>query len=267
MNESLSPLFISGTFTLVIYSLALALTAFSLKGQFNSAGRLNLLTLTAILCHGLFLYQAIDGQLGQNLNLFNMLGMSLWLASIILLMNSLRRNVHFISLMIGILILIVTAVSLNTSYSVVLTLTGEWPSLIHIFAAMTATGFLLLATIQSGLVFFADKKLRTHPTSYPIYLPPLQAIESFLFQLVLFGFLLMSVSVVVALFYLQNQWASQPLHKTILTVCAWMTYLTLLIGHWRLGWRGVIAAKWTVFGSVFLILGYFGSKLVIELIL
>ncbi|NDG87436.1 MAG: phosphohydrolase, partial [Gammaproteobacteria bacterium] len=40
-----------------------------------------------------------------------------------------------------------------------------------------------------------------------------------------------------------------------------------LLGRIRYGWRGQFAIRWTLLGFVFLMLAYFGSKLVIELIL
>ena len=48
---------------------------------------------------------------------------------------------------------------------------------------------------------------------------------------------------------------------------AWFVFAVLLWGHHTLGWRGVIAIRWTLTGFVLLLLAYFGSKLVIEIIL
>ena len=50
-------------------------------------------------------------------------------------------------------------------------------------------------------------------------------------------------------------------------MAAWLVYGFLLIGKYRLGWRGNIAIRWTLAGFVFLMLAYFGSKLVLEIIL
>ena len=43
--------------------------------------------------------------------------------------------------------------------------------------------------------------------------------------------------------------------------------MVLAWGRYQLGWRGAIASRWTLFGFVLLVLGYFGSKLVLEIIL
>ena len=39
------------------------------------------------------------------------------------------------------------------------------------------------------------------------------------------------------------------------------------IGHWKLGWRGRTAIRWTLSGFASLMLAYFGSKFVLEIIL
>ena len=41
----------------------------------------------------------------------------------------------------------------------------------------------------------------------------------------------------------------------------------LLFGRWRYGWRGSVAVRLTLAGVVLLILSYFGTKLVLEVIL
>ena len=46
-----------------------------------------------------------------------------------------------------------------------------------------------------------------------------------------------------------------------------VTFATLLWGHWQFGWRGRTAIRWTLGGFIFLMLAYFGSKLVLELLL
>ena len=44
-------------------------------------------------------------------------------------------------------------------------------------------------------------------------------------------------------------------------------FAVLLWGKHRLGWRGTTAVRWTVAGFGLLILAYFGSKFVLELVL
>ena len=52
-----------------------------------------------------------------------------------------------------------------------------------------------------------------------------------------------------------------------MTLCAWMLFATLLWGHHQLGWRAQTAVRFTLGGFVALLLGYAGSKFVLELVL
>ena len=57
------------------------------------------------------------------------------------------------------------------------------------------------------------------------------------------------------------------MHKTVLSIIAWIILAVLLYGRVRFGWRGKIAIRWTLSSFVFLMLAFFGSKLVLEFIL
>ena len=55
--------------------------------------------------------------------------------------------------------------------------------------------------------------------------------------------------------------------KTVLSLVAWAFFAVLLYGRWRYGWRGRLAVRGALAGYALLVLAYFGSKLVLELIL
>jgi len=81
------------------------------------------------------------------------------------------------------------------------------------------------------------------------------------------GFALLTLALVTGVLFLQDIFAQHLVHKTVLSIMAWCVFALLLWGRWRFGWRGRVAIRWTVGGFVFLMLAYFGSKLVLELIL
>jgi len=61
--------------------------------------------------------------------------------------------------------------------------------------------------------------------------------------------------------------AFQVSYKTVFAVLSWLIFGGLLLGHWRFGWRGRLAIRWTLIGFVALLLCYVGSKFVLEVIL
>ena len=56
-------------------------------------------------------------------------------------------------------------------------------------------------------------------------------------------------------------------HKTVLSTISWIVFGILLWGRHQLGWRGKTANRWIITGFTFLLLAYFGSKFVLEIIL
>ena len=91
--------------------------------------------------------------------------------------------------------------------------------------------------------------------------------ESLLFKLITTGFLLLSVSLISGLLFINDIFAQHLLHKTVLSIMAWLVFGLLLWGRGRYGWRGSLAVRMTLAGIVLLLLGYFGSKLVLEVFL
>ena len=57
------------------------------------------------------------------------------------------------------------------------------------------------------------------------------------------------------------------MHKTVLSIIAWLVFGALLYGRWRHGWRGRRAVNLTLIGMAMLLLAFFGTKAVLELIL
>jgi ABC-type uncharacterized transport system permease subunit len=53
----------------------------------------------------------------------------------------------------------------------------------------------------------------------------------------------------------------------VFSVLGWFTFGALLVGRWRYGWRGRVALRWIIAGTVFVFLAYLGSKFVLEVVL
>jgi ABC-type uncharacterized transport system permease subunit len=56
-------------------------------------------------------------------------------------------------------------------------------------------------------------------------------------------------------------------HHIVLSIIAWAVFGMLLVGRRLYGWRGRTAVRWTLAGFTLLVLGYFGSKFVLEVLL
>jgi ABC-type uncharacterized transport system permease subunit len=139
---------------------------------------------------------------------------------------------------------------------------------VHILTSLLAYSLLLFATIQAVLTAYQNKNLHKHVTGgLTSTLPALQDMEALLFRLIKFGVTLLTIALLSGFSYLDGFFDKEIAHKTLFSLLSWITFSSLLYGHLRHGWRGRIAVRWTLFGSTFLLLAYFGSKFVFEYLL
>lgn len=139
---------------------------------------------------------------------------------------------------------------------------------IHVLLSVLAYSVLALAAVQASVVAIQRHHLVRHrPGGYLHALPPLETTERLLFSLLTVGFVLLTLSLASGFFYLEDMFAQHLVHKTVLSCAAWLIFGVLLYGRLRFGWRGRRAVRLTLAGFGALILAYFGSKLVLELIL
>lgn len=139
---------------------------------------------------------------------------------------------------------------------------------LHILLSLAAYSVLALGATQALLVWIQRHYLQKHqPSGFIRALPALTSMESLLFSLLTVGFSLLTLSLFSGFVFLEDMFAQSLVHKTVLACLAWVIFAVLLLGRWRFGWRGKRAVGWTLGGFVILLVAYFGSKLVLELIL
>ena len=97
-------------------------------------------------------------------------------------------------------------------------------------------------------------------------LPPLADLEALLFRVIAVGFALLTLTLVTGVLFVDDLLAQKLVHKTVLSVLSWIVFGVLLVGRRRYGWRGVKAVHWTLTAMLLLLLAFFGSQFVIELV-
>ena len=232
----------------------------------GSASTIWLVALAAAALHGWMLIHSTFQTNGLNLAFFNSLSITTWFAVMITLLLNVGRPV----INLGLIFFPVTAVVLL--FSMLFTSSGtsivdtrvQW----HVLISVIAYALLTIAAGQSVLVSLQDKRLRSHrPGGFLRALPPLAVMETVLFQLLVATFLMLTLALITGFVFLDDVFAQRLVHKTTLSIVAWLLLAVLLTGQWRWGWRGQKAAGMTIGAFLSLLLGYFGSKFVIELIL
>jgi ABC-type uncharacterized transport system permease subunit len=225
------------------------------------------IALGAAVPHALLLYHQLAVPGGLNLGFFNALSLVGWLAAMVVIVASAAGPVE--NLGIVVLPLSACAVALGMALQVEHLIIEAQPGLqTHIILSMLAYALLAMASVQALLLSAQDRALhRGRPRGLVRGLPPLVTMESLLFQMIAGGFVFLSLALLTGFLFLQDIFAQHLVHKTVLSIAAWFVFGVLLWGRWRHGWRGRKALHWTLSGIVALGLAYFGSKMVLELIL
>ena len=224
------------------------------------------LTIVALASHLAGCYRLIAQPEGLSLGLFPVLSLIFCTVNGIVLASSIKKPVQnlFILLFPLSLASIVAAQLLHGSGNT-LALTFGLAS--HVLLSILAYSVLTIATLQALFIALQNHQLR-HKRPLPLQLlPPLQTMETLLFEMLWVGQTLLTLSIISGVIFLDDLFAQHVAQKTVFTLIAWCIYALLLWGRHRLGWRGYTAIRWTLAGFAMLMLAYFGSKLVLEFIL
>jgi ABC-type uncharacterized transport system permease subunit len=240
------------------------------RGTPTATGRNIVLALAfaAVVLHSLLLYHRLLIPNGINLGFFNAASLISWIAAVLLILSALRKPVE--NLGIALLPLAAITILLEDMFAArhVLHIYGTWQIQAHILISVVAYSLLTLGMVQAVLLAIQDRHLRNRqPGGFVRALPPLKTMETLLFQMLGAGFILLTLSLITGILFLQDIFAQHLVHKTVLSIVAWIIFAVLLWGRWRFGWRGRTAIRWTLGGFIVLMLAYFGSKMVLELVL
>jgi ABC-type uncharacterized transport system permease subunit len=224
--------------------------------------------LVAVLLHAITLYSTLIIPEGLNLGFFNAMSLIAWLMALLLLLAAFTSPVESL----GVFLLPMTGLSLCLEilfpgqHTLIASQALELK--LHILMSILAYSLFGLAAVHALLLAVQDHNLRNkRPGGFIRALPPLQTMETLLFQMIAIGLALLTLSLVTGSLYLDDMFAQRLAHKTILSMVAWAVFATLLWGRWKFGWRGKKAIRWTLSGFVVLMLAYLGSKWVAEIIL
>ncbi|HTM28830.1 MAG TPA: cytochrome c biogenesis protein CcsA [Rhodanobacter sp.] len=144
----------------------------------------------------------------------------------------------------------------------------DWQIKLHVTMALLAFGVLSIAAVLAILLAIQERALRHRQFGHWLRaLPPLTLTETLLFRLISAGFVLLTLTLLTGVLFVDNLFGQHLVHKTALSIAAWLVFGVLLYGRWRHGWRGARAVNLTLIGMAVLVLAFFGSKAVLELIL
>ena len=257
---------------ILLYLLAAVRTASVLRAVTGEAPgpRLQGLTLgfLAVALHAFALWQEIVAPEGLNLSLFNSLSLVAWTVAALVLVATVSKPLEALAVLMLPAAAVAVGLDLVMPGHRILPTGTPFGLELHVLFAILAYSVLSVAAIEALAVAFAERRLRDRrPTMVIHLLPPLRTMEDLLFQLIGTGVLLLTVALVAGFMFVQDLFAQHLIHKTVLSVLAWCIFVVLLWGRRQFGWRGIRAVRYTLAGFVVLMLAFFGSKFVLEVVL
>ncbi len=226
-----------------------------------------LLGVGAMFCHGTASFVGMITPAGMNLSLTEMSVLISWFVVMITLISGMLRPLLNILVVIFPFTAAVLIITLLVDTPARL-LTQPGGMMFHIILSVLSYSVLTIAAIQAIALAIQEYRLKHHQLRGILKaLPPLVTMEEMLFELVLIGFVLLTLSIGTGLFYVDDLFAQHLVHKTAFTLVAWACFGILLIGRHRMGWRSRTAIRWTLCAFALLLLGYVGSKFVLEVLL
>ncbi len=225
--------------------------------------------LIAIALHSILLKMQIFPAEGLfNLGFFIAFSLISWLVSIQILISSLYRPLENLGIVMFPLSGIASLLPIISPATEPLSgVSGQFIQS-HIMISVIAYSLIMLSALQAITLAFQEHAIRSHrPGGFIRFFPPLHDMETLLFQMLAFGFIFLSTALISGFFFVEDLFAQQLVHKTVLSIIGWLILAILLFGRYRFGWRGKVAIRWTLTAFVFIMLAYFGSKLVLEFII
>ncbi|MFA7351610.1 MAG: cytochrome c biogenesis protein CcsA [Methylotenera sp.] len=219
--------------------------------------------------HGGLLHQSIFST-GFNLGFYQSISAIFWLTVLVYWITDRNYQLHSLQAFVlppAALFALLPAFSVSHHY-----LPEAENSLFvaHVWIAMIAYSLFTFAALHALLMAIAERSLH-HKTTWiklPSF-PPLMMMESLLFKIIGFGFVLLTITLISGMWFSEHIFnkALQFNHKTIFSIASWFIYAGLLFGRVRYGWRGIKAIRLTLAGFVLLLLAYVGSMFVSQIIL
>jgi ABC-type uncharacterized transport system permease subunit len=222
----------------------------------------------AVLLHLAYTIMTTYHAAGFNFSFFSTASLVALIVSLLLLIAMLGMPVENLGILLFPLTGLMLLIDLCFSEKQRILSFQDWQMNTHIMTSIISFALLNIAAVQAILLTVQNQQLKSHPPKrYIQSMPPLQSMEVLLFQMIAVGWLFLTISLGTGFFFMEDIFAQHLAHKTFFSLLAWLVFAVLLAGRKLYGWRGQTAVKWTLIAFLFLLLAYFGSRLVREVIL
>jgi ABC-type uncharacterized transport system permease subunit len=246
---------------------ALAYAALALAASRLSVTGIRGLLLLAWLLHAVMLAEGLIGE-PPRFGFAPAISITVWLMLTIYAIESRlfpQLQAHGALAGLGCAAVILALIFPGTTYHAI---ASPWLPL-HWALGLASYGLFAVAVVHGWLMTRSERLMRSAtPVEATV---PLMTLERLTFRFVQAGFVLLSATLLVGWLFAETLYGPRLTgmwnHKTVFSLLSWLVFAGLLIGRARLGWRGRKAVRVLYLGSGLLLLGYAGSRFVLEVIL
>ena len=143
-----------------------------------------------------------------------------------------------------------------------------WQTQTHVLVSLFAYGLLTVGAIVAIYALVQERRLKSAQISALNNLfAPLVTTERMLYGITAAGFVGLALAVVSGFTFVDDLFAQHLVHKTAFSLAALAVFGVLLGGRFFWGWRGTRGVYLYLGGFALLLLAYFGSRLILEVLL
>ena len=253
---------------IAVYLLAFSYQVMQLRKQiYIPSTALQIAGAMAIVLHSQAVADFLFSSEGLDLSLLRIFALISLIINVVVFLSGLKKPIHSLNLVLFPISAITIAAAMASSSTKIAILLA--PSMqLHVLISILAYSLLAIAALQAALMGYQNWQLKhKHQNLLMRTFPPLQSMEALLFELIWAGELMLTLSLISGFIFYEDFFAQKLLHKVVFSLAAWIFFGLLLWGRQVQGWRGKSAIRWTWAGFGAIVLGYVGSKVVLEFLL
>lgn len=240
--------------TLIAHTLAVAtLNTYSVSFALLLLGS----ALQTLVCGGLLLTDA-----GWAFNAQNAVLLVSWVANIIVLLSRIqmpmvRFVMHLVAAVAILWIMAWPAETVIKPYG--------WQLDLHILLSISAYAVLSVSTVLAVALGIQIKRMKNNVfAAQNMTVNNLLSNEEKLFKLIVTGWLLLTMTLLSGVLFVDGFLTEGMGHKVTFSIMAWVLFALLIFGRLTQGWRGQKAIKLNLLAMALLALGYLGSQIVLD---
>jgi ABC-type uncharacterized transport system permease subunit len=258
----------SGLLAALLYACGTLLQGQAIYRDMNLRQPILALGFAALALHLVNVAEVIRTDAGYDFGFFQITTLFSWVMVAIVLLSSLRKPLENLFLVLFPMAVLGLLSGMFMPHSAEPLSSLSAGVALHSILGIVAFSVITIAAVQALLVAWLNRELKRHHFHPALrHVPPLQTLEALLFESIHYGFATLLAVILTGFLFMDDMFAQHLAHKTVLTLISAGVFGVLLWGRHVNGWRGKTALRWILSGYTVLLLAYFGSKFVLELLL